>query len=51
MFASFERYLKKKNGFSIMTDKEFERARKGNKANALVALSEEEVNCFMRNNF
>ncbi|CAB4013426.1 Hypothetical predicted protein, partial [Paramuricea clavata] len=57
MFASFERYLKKKNGFSIMMDKSFERARKalqskqkelkqkgkGNKPNASVALSEDEV--------
>ena len=57
MFASFERYLKKKNGFSIMMDKGFERARKalqskqkelkqkgkGNKPNASVALSEDEV--------
>jgi hypothetical protein len=57
MFASFERYLKKKNGLSIMMDTGFERARKalqskqkelkqkgkGNKPNACVALSEDEV--------
>ena len=56
--ASFERYLKKKNyGFSIMKDAEFEQARKalqskqkdlkqkgkGNKPNASVALTEEEI--------
>ena len=56
--ASFERYLKKKNyGFSIRKDAEFEQARKalqskqkdlkqkgkGNKPNASVALTEEEI--------
>ena len=58
LMASFERYLKKKNyGFSIMKDAEFEQARKalqskqkdlkqkgkGNKPNASVALTEEEI--------
>ena len=51
MFASFERYLKKKNGFNIIMDKGFERTRKAlqskqkkrNKLNASVALSEDEV--------
>ena len=58
LMASFERYLKKKNyGFSIMKDVEFEQARKalqskqkdlkkkgkGNKPNASVALTEEEI--------
>ena len=57
MFASFDRYLKKKNGFSMIMDKGFQRARKalqskrkelkqkgkGNKPNASVALSEDEV--------
>ena len=58
LMASFERYLKKKNyGFSIMKDSEFEQARKalqskqkdlkqkgkGNKPNASVALTEEEI--------
>ena len=58
LMASFERYLKKKNyGFSIMKDAEFEQARKalqskqkdlkqkgkGNKRNASVALTEEEI--------
>ena len=58
LMASFERYLKKKNyGFSIMKDSEFEQARKaleskqkdlkqkgkGNKQNASVGLTEEEI--------
>ncbi|XP_067029817.1 fibroblast growth factor receptor 3-like isoform X4 [Acropora muricata] len=58
LMASFERYLKKKNyGFSIMKDAKFEQARKalqskqkdlkhkgkGNKPNASVALTEEEI--------
>ena len=58
LMASFERHLKKKNyGFSIMKDAEFEQARKalrskqkdlkpkgkGNKPNASVALTEEEI--------
>ena len=58
LMASFERYLKKKNyGFSIMKDAEFEQANKalqskqkdlkqkgkGNKPNASVALTEEEI--------
>ena len=58
LMASFERYLKKKNyGYSIMKDAEFEQARKalqskqkdlkqkgkGNKPNASVALTEDEV--------
>ena len=58
LMASFERYLKKENyGFSIMKGAEFEQARKalqskqkdlkqtgkGNKPNASVALTEEEI--------
>ena len=58
LMASFERCLKKKNyGFSIMKDADFEQARKalqstqkdlkqkgkGNKPNASVALTEEEI--------
>jgi len=58
LMASFDRYLKKKNyGFSIMKDAEFEQAckalqskqkdlkqkGKGNKPNASVALTEEEI--------
>ena len=57
LMASFERYLKKNYGFSIMKDAEFEQARKalqskqkdlkqkgkGNKPNASVALTEEEI--------
>ena len=58
LMASFERYLKKKNyGFSIMKDAEFEQARKalqskqkdlkqkgkGNKPNASVTVTEEEI--------
>ena len=65
MFASFERYLKKKNGFNIIMDKGFERARealqskqtelkqneKGNKPNELLLLVKMKSNCFTINNF